>query len=178
MLAFVLLALALNLDALAIGISYGMRSITIPIRSLIFISTLSVAYTSLTSVLGDVLAEFLPSYLGGLFLLGIGIYTLISAFFAGMDFDFDASKTIDIREAAVLSLALTLDAAGASLSFSVCDGFSLLLPVTIGICQLVFLSVGKKIGAHIPFRTEENTRALHLISGMVLTLFGVLRLVL
>ncbi|MBE6915820.1 MAG: hypothetical protein E7471_04220 [Ruminococcaceae bacterium] len=176
--AFVLLAIALNLDALAIGVSYAIRNIKIPKRSLLFISLLSVVYTALASVLGDVLAEWLPPYLGGIFLLGLGLYTLISAFFTSTDFDFDASKTIDIREAAALSLALSLDAGGASLSFSLCDGFSLLLPITIGFCQLVFLSIGKKIGARISFRTEENTRALHLISGTMLTLFGVLRLVL
>lgn len=178
MLATFLLAIALNLDALAIGVSYALRNIQIPNRSLLFISLFSVIYTVFSGLLGTLLSEWIPPYLGGLFLLGIGVYTLLSAFLSSHNFDFDASKTIDIREAAALSLALTLDAAGVSLSCAVSNGFQLLLPVAIGVCQLIFLSVGKKIGARISFRTEENARALHLISGVTLTLLGVLRLVL
>ena len=178
MLTFVLLAVALNLEALTIGVSYGMRNISIPVCSLFSIFLISLLYTVISGIIGDMLSAWIPSFLGGLLLLILGLYTLISAFFTSRDFDFDASKTIDVREAVALALALTLDAGAASLSFSVCDGFSLFLPIGIGVCQIIFLSVGKKIGARIPFRTEENTRASHLISGVVLILFGMLRLVL
>ncbi len=178
MLTFVLLAIALNFDALAIGISYGIRNISIPKRSLLFISILSIGYTLLASALGEILSNWIPPYLGGIFLIGIGVFTLVSSCFSSQDFDFDASKTIDMREAAALSLALTLDSAGVALSCSVCTGFHPALPLTIGLCQLIFLSLGKKIGARIFFRKEENTRAFHLVSGVILTLFGVIRLVL
>ena len=178
MLIFVLLAVALNFDALAIGISYGIRSISIPARSLFLISFISVVYTALSSIIGEMLSAFIPPFLGGILLLILGLYTLVSTCFTACDFDIDASKTIDMREAAALSFALTLDASSISLSLSLYGGFTAALPIAIGICQLVFLIVGKKIGARISCRTEENARALHFISGVILTLFGVLRLVL
>lgn len=174
----IFLAAVLNVDALAIGVSYGIRKIDIPLASLLLISASSVGYTFAAGVLGGALTQGLPSWTGSLILVGIGCYTLLGALREPTSFDFDASKNIDLKEALALSLALSLDATGVSLSFAMCGGFRLFLPICIGVCQFCFLSFGKRIGAHLSVRTEGKARALNFISGISLMLLGILHLVL
>lgn len=176
MLISFILAITLNLDALAIGVSYGIRKIKVPIPSFLLISFISVFVTALASCLGDILTTIFPAGLGSFFLIAIGLHTVFSAFRKSETFDFDCSKTIDLREAAALSLALSLDATGAAISFAMSDGFHWFLPVAIGLCQFGFLWCGKKIGTRIS--KEGNTRALNIISGLILTLLGIFYLVL
>lgn len=72
----VLFALALNMDAFATGVAYGMRRIKLPLTSLLIISSLSILAITLSMLAGNVLAGFLPEAfahrLGGIILLVIG----------------------------------------------------------------------------------------------------------
>lgn len=176
MLISILLTITLNLDALAIGVSYGIRNIRIPFSSFLLISLISVFGTGLARFFGNAFTVLFPPVLGAILLIGIGIYTFYSAFRDAETFDFDCSKSIDLREAIVLALALTFDAAGAVFSLAISDVVSLFLPIAIGACQLCFLWLGKKIGTRIS--KERNTRAFHILSGVILTLLGLLFLVL
>lgn len=178
MFILIVLAIALNVDALAIGISYGIRGISVPFHSMLLISLASITYALTAALFGSVLTGLFPAWVGSVLLLIIGIYTLKTALHDPQSFDFDCSKTIDLREAAALSIALSLDAAAASLSFSLSGGGRYLLPFGIGICQFAFLIFGKKIGACISAQADGKARALNLISGVILTLLGLLRLVL
>lgn len=74
--ALILFALALNMDAFATGVAYGIRRIKIPPGSLLIISGLSVLAIALSMLAGNVLAGFLSEAfarrLGGIILLLIG----------------------------------------------------------------------------------------------------------
>ena len=171
-----LLAIVLNFDALSIGVSYGMRGIRIPLSSLLFLSASSVIYAALAETAGGVFLAHFPnaSHIGTVVLLVIGVLTLRSAFCEGSDYDFDRSKTINMAEGAALALALSLDAVGAAFSLASCT--PLVFPCLIGLCQFLFLLIGKKAGAHLASCTECSARALHLISGVILILLALLRL--
>ncbi len=75
-----LFALALNMDALATGVAYGIRKIKIPFTSVIIISLMSVLSITVSMLLGrflaDMISESFAHRLGGIILIGIGIWVL------------------------------------------------------------------------------------------------------
>ena len=74
-------AVALSLDGLGVGLSYGMRKIKIPWKSLVVISIASAAALGLSMVLGHLIASFLSKQIagivGGMALVLIGIWLLL-----------------------------------------------------------------------------------------------------
>lgn len=82
--SIVLLALAVSLDSCGVGMTYGMRKVSIPIRSIIIIagcSALSLAFGMLMGSLSEhLMAHSWTGKLGGFILLVLGIWTLSSYF--------------------------------------------------------------------------------------------------
>lgn len=79
-----ILALAVSLDSFGVGITYGMRGISIPIRSIVIIALCSGVVILLAMSIGQGLHLVLPPYvarnLGGLILIGIGIWALTNVY--------------------------------------------------------------------------------------------------
>lgn len=79
----VTLALALSVDSLCVGLSYGMRRIVIPIMPLLFVSLISGISAYISIHIGSGLAVFLsPQHakiLGAVILICVGIYIFVSA---------------------------------------------------------------------------------------------------
>lgn len=77
-----LLCLAPNLDNMAIGLAYGIRKISVPFRSNISIALFSGIATFLSSMLGSLLANYIPSFTGNIIggsIVGLmGVYTIIN----------------------------------------------------------------------------------------------------
>lgn len=73
-------ALALNIDAVAAGVAYGVRGIRVPLTSILIISGMSVAAIVLSMAAGGMLAGFIPAEAarrtGGVVLLAIGLWIL------------------------------------------------------------------------------------------------------
>jgi putative sporulation protein YtaF len=82
--SFVLLALAVSLDSFGAGLTYGMKSIKIPFRSISIIAICSAVTFLLSMLLGSVIEHFISQktgeVLGGIILLTIGIYSLWQVF--------------------------------------------------------------------------------------------------
>lgn len=78
-LSSILLAISLSMDALGIGISYGLRNIKISFIPKFIISLISLIFTAVAIGLGSIILLFLPEYLAKLLgvvmlgLLGIGV---------------------------------------------------------------------------------------------------------
>lgn len=83
LLTIIIFALALNMDALATGVAYGIRKIKIPLSSLLIISSMSMLSIIVSMALGQALAHFLSESfahkLGGCILVAIGIWLLAQA---------------------------------------------------------------------------------------------------
>lgn len=77
-------SIALNLDALGIGISYGIRKITIPFLSMIIICMVSMSAISFSMAMGHMMGHYIPARmvkdLGGGILLLLGIWAIIQYF--------------------------------------------------------------------------------------------------
>lgn len=93
--------------------------------------------------------------------------------------DFDKSKHIDIIEAIYLGTALSIDSFAAGVSSVVSGGInSLMIPVAVGLCQLIFITVGDIIGKKISSISKIDSKVFVIISGLLLIFMAFLRAVL
>lgn len=83
LLTLVLFALALNMDAFGAGTAYGVRNIKLPLISVLIISCMSMAAITLSMLAGHTLANYISETfahrLGGILLMGTGIWVLIQS---------------------------------------------------------------------------------------------------
>ncbi len=84
LLSLILLAFTLSLDSCSVGLTYGLRSVRIPLRSIIIIGMCSAAVMLVSMGIGHMIAKvFSPviaTRIGGLVLIGIGIWVLYQFF--------------------------------------------------------------------------------------------------
>lgn len=82
--SLLLLALAVSLDSFGVGLTYGLRKMKLPFRSLIFIAGCSAASICLAMAFGNVIMYYLPQHfaesLGGVILILIGSWALYQIF--------------------------------------------------------------------------------------------------
>ena len=82
--SILLLALAISLDSCGVGMTYGIRKVQIPVRSILIIagcSALSLAFGMLMGSLSEhLMAHDWTGKLGGFILLALGVWTLSSYF--------------------------------------------------------------------------------------------------
>lgn len=71
----ILLATSLSMDALGIGISYGLRSIKVPNLPKIIIGFISLLFTAIAIGIGNIIVLFLPAYLTKL--IGAGMLAVL-----------------------------------------------------------------------------------------------------
>lgn len=83
-LSLLLITLALNIDALGVGVSYGVRRIKLPLTSLLIISLISMTAISLSMLAGQLVGKAIPQtiaqHAGGAILVIIGIRALYQYF--------------------------------------------------------------------------------------------------
>lgn len=97
-----LFAMALNMDSLGVGISYGIRKIHLPWTSILIISLMSMTAITISMMAGRLLGRFLAPEvgyrLGGIILIMIGIYIIYQYFrekINGFPSQADIKKTIE-----------------------------------------------------------------------------------
>lgn len=79
-----ILAFAVSLDSFGVGITYGMRNITIPIRSIVIIALCSGVVMLLSMSIGQglnlLLSPYVAKSLGGIILISIGLWALTNVY--------------------------------------------------------------------------------------------------
>ena len=117
--AVLILAVSLSMDALGIGISYGLRGIRVSWKARVVICAMSMMVTGAAVGLGSVLLEVIPlpaaKLLGCGMLLILGLVIIVQGFRKrkeenSFSCDFDRSKAIETAEA-LYCLLYTYDAA-------------------------------------------------------------------
>lgn len=89
--------------------------------------------------------------------------------------DMDRSGIIDIREAVLLGTALSIDAVGAGIGSALSGLTGFYIPLSVGACQLLFLSFGLAAGRRLPIRNRHG-RAAAVLPGIFLIALSTLRL--
>ncbi len=88
--------------------------------------------------------------------------------------DLDASGVISVREAAVLGVALSMDALGASFAASLAGASGTMMILLIGLFQQLFLLVGICLGGWTSCMSWLRRNS-NIISGLMLCLLSLLR---
>lgn len=204
--SIIILSLSLSIDALGIGISYGMKDINIPIVSKIIISAQSFLIIALSLFMGNKIFQILPSYVGKytgtIILLSMGIFMIFQGISSKKEkqettkifsikqwgitvkiiksppiCDFNRSKKIEPKEAIYLGLALSLDSLGVSLGSGISGKFSIFLPLFAVIFQSLFMQMGVYSGKKIKGISKLSENIWVIISGSLLILIGILKFI-
>ena len=150
--AVLILAVSLSMDALGIGISYGLRGIRVSWKARVVICAMSMMVTGAAVGLGSVLLEVIPlpaaKLLGCGMLLILGLVIIVQGFRKrkeenSFSCDFDRSKAIETAEALYLGAALSVDSFGAGVSSAVSGMNSILVPILAGLMQM--LPLGRRL---------------------------------
>lgn len=207
LLSLLLLGVAVSLDSFTVGLTYGMRKVTIPFKSLIIISSCTFLVLLLAMGIGTIIEQFI-SYeaaerLGGIILIGLGIWVLYQFFTSQktktedssdykvikfeiksfsiiikilkkpMEADFNRSGNINSLEALFLGLALSLDSFVAGVGAALIDLPPILFSIVITISCTIFVIAGINIGKILT--NVKWVKNLTLLPGIVLILIGIFK---
>lgn len=160
-----LFGISASLDALLVGVSYGLRGVRIQLLQNLFISLVALLGTCLSVGLGGFLTSLLPpvvcSCAGSLILMFLGIYyiakwTLSVLQDRAVD-DFSDSKesalistnrSLCLTAAEVFFLSITLSANNLGIGLSASIAGLTLIPAATAtcICSILFLYFGNRLG--------------------------------
>ncbi|MBO8435069.1 MAG: manganese efflux pump, partial [Tyzzerella sp.] len=194
-LSVLIIAISLSIDALGIGISYGVREIKIPLISKAIISLQSFLIMTISLFLGNIIFDLIPSYLGKyigvIILFGMGIFMIVQPYlpkkekvyriktfslkYAGLTIkiiksppvcDFNLSKTIEPFEALYLGIALSIDSLGVVFGSSAV-GITILLPLLAVVFQIILLSIGILWGKKVKKASNISENIWVALSGTI-----------
>lgn len=208
-----LLAVSLSIDALVLGIAYGLRGVRIPFLSKMVICFFSIVYSAAAIMAGKALAWILPPWASSIIGIGIliamGIWIILQSLLKSDEKesesalsderpllhigirslgitiqvirnpiagDIDRSGQIDIWESFLLGIALSVDAIGVGIGSALAGLHSMWIPLSVGLCQLVFLYAGIALGKQCTPLSKLNPKAVSLLPGILLILLALLRI--
>lgn len=203
-LSVLIIAISLSIDALGIGISYGVREIKIPLISKVIISLQSFLIMTISLFLGNIIFDIIPTYLGKyigvIILFGMGIFMIIQPYlpkkekvykiktfslkYAGLTIkiiksppvcDFNLSKTIEPFEALYLGIALSIDSLGVVFGSSAV-GITILLPLLAVVFQIILLSIGILWGKKVKKSSNISENIWVALSGTILIFMGLIKI--
>jgi len=187
----IFLAFSLSIDAFGIGISYGVRRIALPKLSALFLAIETFSIMQIFVWIGHQMSSLLPSHLGELlasaFLLLFGFWLFIqgipkknasstSIIQKPSHCDKDMSATLEIKEALLLGLLLSLDSLGIGISVAASGMDVSWLPFFAAIFQILFLFAGKWAGKRLQRSTTMREEFWSLFSGIILIAIALIRI--
>lgn len=187
---------AVSLDGFTVGITYGLRKISITLLTLTIIVTCSGLIVFCSMIAGNFLRQFISptyaSYSGGVILICLGLFLLFSLIRAKLNskklkeksyasfidnptiVDADQSGTLSLNEAFVLGVALALDAFGAGFAAAMLGFPVMLTTVAVAFASGLLVFSGFKLGhflAHISWINNLTYIPPLLLIGIGLTSF-------
>ena len=199
-----LFAMALSLDSLGVGISYGLQKIKISPAALGVICCCSAMVLAVSMLVGQFLTKIIAvetvRLLGAGLLIGLGTFSLITGLIEVFQqpegpilklnvsslgivievlkepasADADRSGVVTGKEALLLGLALSMDSFGAGIGAALLGLGIVSTSICVGICAFAFISLGERIGQHLG--AVEKYQKMALLPGMILICIGISRL--
>lgn len=193
LIASLLFGISASLDALLVGISYGIRGIRIRLWQNLVISLITLLGTCLSVGLGRRLASFLPeiigNYAGSLVLIALGLYYIVKwkrsrkkethtaqgpCLVYTSASDSTSGAALRLTEVFTLSLTLSLNNLSAGLSASLAGMPLLPASVSTLACSVLFLLFGNRLGASSLLQLAGQTA--EPLSGLLLIGLGFVQL--
>ena len=171
MISCILLAISVSIDALTLGITYGIKHSRINKISNLIVFSIAFVSTSLAIFLGKHISRlFSPSlatFIGSALLILLGIYSI---------YDLDHSNSIDKNEAILLALAVSTDASCVGLSCGIIGITGFVYPLFAALFHTIFINCGNIIAYSASKKIKLSDKCLAIFSGTVLILIGLIRL--
>lgn len=180
----IFLAIALSVDAVVFGLSFGVKDIKIPAYSLFLMTAVGFLTVGGGLLLGEVLFNFLPvgNGLGAFILIGLGIWLICDGDDGTKkvinhpdEIDRDNSRIIEPIEAIITGFALSVDSVGVCVGYGAAGKSSVILPVLVTFFQIIFLYGGIIISKKIRLKTRID--CITLISGLIIMTIGLYKLI-
>lgn len=177
----ILLALSASIDALSLGITYGIKKTKMSrIGNIIIFLTLLFS-TSIAVLVGNYISIiFSPTFsvwIGSSLLILLGIYTIYKARNNVLtNFDTDNSNYIDAKESFMLGIAVAIDASCVSLSSGMIGFGSLFLPILMAVFHTFFVNCGNLIANIVIKKFRISNKFLSILAGIILIFIGVFRI--
>ena len=182
-LKYILLALSASIDALSLGITYGIKKTKMSKTSNIIIFTIVLVCSTVAILVGHFLSLlFSPTFsilLGSSLLIMLGLYNIYKGVKKSntfMNFDIDNSNYIDNKEAIALALAVAVDASCVSMGAGIIGYISFILPIFMAVFHTFFVNCGNFVAKSVVERLNVPSNVLSIFSGILLILIGVFRM--
>lgn len=195
-----IISFCISFDALAVGVSYGVKNIKISYFSQVLISVLSFIYTFIAIWIGQKLSMFfsdsISSIVSSVLFFLIALLMLwrflseksdanprpskspegpLHVIKCPDESDLDNSGTIDFKESFLLSIALSIDCISAALGISMHNLYSIFLPILAGMFQFIFMRSGQFLGKILVSKLS-NLHKISLIPCILLFIIAILKL--
>ena len=177
----ILLALSASIDALGLGITYGIKKTKMSKSGNLIIFVTLFCLSGLSVFIGHYLSilfsPIVSAILGASLLILLGIYNIFkSKNNSTTDFDADGSNYIDAKEAFVLGLAVAIDASCVSLGSGMIGMGGVVLPLLMAIFHTFFVNCGNLVASNITKKFTISSKLLSNLSGTILIFIGFFRL--
>ena len=183
-LKYILLALSASIDALSLGITYGIKKTKMSKTANIIIFTIVLVCSTIAILVDHFLSLlFSPTFsvlLGSFLLIMLGIYNIYKGVKKSntfVNFDVDNSNYIDNKEAIALALAVAVDASCVSMRAGIIGYISFILPIFMSVFHTFFVNCGNFVAKSVVERLNVPSNVLSIFSGILLILIGVFRIV-
>ncbi len=197
----IIIALSLSIDALGIGVSYGIRDIKTPITAKIIICSVSFIILLLSAFFGNIICEIISERIAELIgiaiLIILGIWIIIQGTTKKKEYtcdkktisismkiiqtpelcDLNKSSVIDPLESVYLGIALSIDSIGVGITSSAFGFNKLIFSFMVCILQIILLSLGIITGKRLN-KIKYIDKISNIFSGGALILIACLKLLL
>ena len=180
---YILLALSASIDALSLGITYGIKKTKMSKISNVIIFAIVFVCSTFALLLGHYISlMFSPTFsvlLGSSLLILLGVYNIYKGLYKVntiKDFDIDNSNYIDNKEAVALALAVAVDASCVSMTCAFIGYISFIVPFFMATFHTLFVNCGNFVAKSVVQRTKIPSNILSVFAGVLLVLIGIFRL--
>lgn len=177
----IVISISLSIDALGIGIAYGLKNVRIPVIAKIIIGIISSGIMWISLIVGGYINKVLPpditKIVGVGILIVMGVIYIRNSLFSDEEatYDLDKSSGIEVFEAVILAFALSADSVSTGVAVASLGIGNLWIPVVVGVMQVCFLSLGGIVIRKYISTKRINSKVCGVFSGALLILIAILR---
>lgn len=174
---YTMLALCMSIDSLGTGITYGIKNTSFSFQAKVILYICSFLTTLISLLIGKTISGFFSSFLssliGGIILCIMGLWFI----FQGPEHtDIDNSNNIDLKEAILLAITLSLDSIGISIGGGIIGFSSIYFPILASTFQILLLSLGIFLGNKLKNSHNIPPNVWSIIAGLILICIGLSRI--
>lgn len=187
---FTLLAISVSIDALGIGVSYGMRKSKISLILNILIGFIVFSMCLIGFLIGNILSmffnDFILTLLGSFLLLILGSQIIIKEIIKNREIKrrnikYEGNEIynldeITFKDAIMLAMAISMDAMAAGISASLIGIKTMFFPILVMIAHVIFLNLGMFFGKNVKNISNIPQNLWSIISGILLILIASVKL--